>query len=437
VVAVAAGSGADHARRQAHAAFVGDGELADAVRSVVAESWIRSSAAGVDPDAQLAPVVLDAADLDEYRSAHPLSQVFPLLYDVLGRAAVDCDCVMAVGDAAGKLLWVCGAPGVLRRAESIHFVEGAAWDEVNAGTNAPGTALVLDSPVQIASAEHFNRLVQTWSCAAAPIHDPVTHEVLGLVDITGGADVASPQTLGMVRAAARMAESELARIGMEAGLRGVPQLWSPPDAAHERTLRLRGLGLPDCIAEIGVRTHRLSPRHSDILTVLVDHPDGLSAEQLEIEVYAADVHSSTMRSEMTRLRGLLGEGVLHSRPYRLGVQTECDWAAVSAQLAAGRVREALRLYKGPLLPQSTSPGVEQRRDALQNQLRAAVLASGEADLMVAWTRSRWGADDLPMWQRQSRALSPASPLQPLAAAEARRLEAQLRAGPSRESRPHS
>ena len=76
------------------------------VRSVVAESWVRSSAAGVDPDQHLAPVVLDGSSLVDYRSAHPLSAVFPLLYDVLGRAAVDCDCVMAVGDAEGKLLWV-------------------------------------------------------------------------------------------------------------------------------------------------------------------------------------------------------------------------------------------------------------------------------------------------------------------------------------------
>ncbi|WP_375490099.1 transcriptional regulator [uncultured Jatrophihabitans sp.] len=426
MAAVTTESAAERARRRAHAAFLSDGgaTVADSVRPVVADSWLRSSAAGVDPDAQLAPVVLDPADLDDYRSAHPLSQVFPLLYDVLGRAAVDCECVMAVGDAEGKLLWVCGAPGVLRRAESINFVEGAAWDEVHAGTNAPGTALHLDSPVQIASSEHFNRLVQKWSCAAVPIHDPETHAVLGLVDITGGADVAGPQTMGMVRAAARMAESELARIGLERGLLHSPRLWSPPGAAAaERTLRLRGLGLPDCIAEIGGRSHRLSPRHSDILTVLVDQPDGLSAEQLEIEVYAADVHSSTMRSEMTRLRNLLGAGVLQSRPYRIVVQTECDWSAVAAQLAAGRVRDALRLYKGPLLPQSSSPGVEQRRDALQNQVRAAVLASGEADLMVAWTRSRWGAQDLPMWQQQSRTLPSTSPLQPVAVAEARRLEA--------------
>ncbi len=407
--------------------FLGSGRTSTRVRTVVAESWIRSSAAGVNPDAQLAPVVLDTADLHDYRSAHRLSQVFPLLYDVLGRAAVDCDCVMAVGDAEGKLLWVCGPPGVLRRAEAIHFMEGSVWDEHHAGTNAPGTALHLDAAVQIRAGEHFNRLVQPWSCAAAPIHDPLTHEILGLVDITGGEDVASPQTLAMVRAAARMAESELARLALEARWRpGVGELWSPaPAAAAQQVLQIRGLGLPDCVVESGRRGTRLSPRHSEILVVLVDHPDGLSAEQLELEVYAGHVHSSTMRAEMTRLRGLLGPGVLESRPYRLVVETDCDWKAVAAHLAAGRLRDAVRAYRGPLLPQSQSPGIIERRDALQRQLRAAVLGAGEADLMVAWTRSRWGADDLQMWQHQASALPPSSPLGPVAVAEARRLEREL------------
>ena len=312
--------------------------------------------------------MLDASDLRDYRSAHPLSQVFPLLYDVLGRAAVDCDCVMAVGDADGKLLWVYGAPGCSGGPRRIHFVEGSAWDEHHAGTNAPGTALHLDAPVQIRAGEHFNRLVQQWSCAAAPIHDPHTNEILGLVDITGGEDVASPQTLGMVRAAARMAESELARIAMETGSRSSSTgLWTPAPASSQHVLKVRGLGLPDCIAELGNRSYRLSRRHSEILVMLVDRPDGLTAEQLELEVYAGDVHSSTMRAEMTRLRGLLGPGVLTSRPYRLAVETDCDWKAVAAHLAAGRIRDAVRAYRGPLLPQSDSPGIAERRDALQRQ----------------------------------------------------------------------
>ena len=138
------------------------------VRSLVAEPWRRSSARGVDPEAHLASVLLEAADL----ATHALSHVFPLLYDVLGRAAVDCDCVMAVGDAGGQLLWVPGPAGVMRKAETINFVEGPVWNEHNAGTNAPGMAPHLGRPEHVHASEHFNPLVHPWSCAAAPIAAP-------------------------------------------------------------------------------------------------------------------------------------------------------------------------------------------------------------------------------------------------------------------------
>ncbi|GIL36395.1 GAF domain-containing protein [Phycicoccus sp. DTK01] len=391
----------------------------DGVRSVVAESWLRSSAAGVDPEGHLPPVVLDGGDLADYRTAHALSHVFPLLYDVLGRAAVDCDALMAVGDASGHLLWVAGARHVLRRAEDINFVEGSAWNEHSAGTNAPGMALHLDGPAVVRAGEHFNRLVHPWSCAAAPIHDPTTSAVLGVVDITGGPDVASPQSLAMIRAAARMAESELGRLALTGTVLGGGE--HPGAGLGPGVVRVRGLGLPEAVVEVDGRTHRLSRRHSEIVVALTENPRGLSAEQLETEVYPGRVTSSTLRAEMTRLRTLLGPEVMLSRPYRVQAETETDWSGVLAHLAAGRVRDALRAYKGPLLPGSEAPAVVELREVLEARVRAAVLASGEADLMVGWTRSRWGAGDLEMWERQLDALPAASPLRPVAEAEVARL----------------
>jgi len=400
--------------------------LADPVtsrsRPLIVESWMRSAASGIDADTALAPVSADVDDIIEYRNAHPLSRVYPLLYDVLGGAAEDCNAVLALGDADGKLLWVCGRPSTLRKAEKINFIEGSLWDERAAGTNAPGTALRLDTAVQIRTGEHYAHKVRNWSCVAAPIHDPETQAVLGVVDITGSAAVSSPQTLAMVRAAARMAEAELGRI---AAVRRLPEsgLWVPTGT---QCLRINALGRPDCLVDDGNRTYQLSERHSDILTVLASNPDGVSGDQLAIDVYPDDVRASTMRAEMTRLRALLGEQALRSRPYRLRVPVECDWLAVQAELAKGNIRGAMQRYRGPLLPASEAPGVIERRDQLHHQLRAALIASGDVNLMVTWTRSRWGAEDLQMWQHQARALPPSSPLRPLVVAEIRRLDARFR-----------
>jgi GAF domain len=404
--------------------------MAAGVRDLVADSWLRSMAAGINVDASEPPITLDQGLLNDYRAEHPLSRIFPLLYDVLGKAAEDCDSVMAVADELGQLLWVCGRPAVLRRAEAISFVEGAQWDEEHAGTNAPGTALRLDAPVTIKAAEHFVRPVQRWSCAAAPIHDPVTHRILGVVDVTGGDDIGSPQTIAMIRAAARMAESELAYLDnvRQASVRSPAPGWRPggADGLPPGYLHLRGLGRPDVVVSAGRRSLRLSPRHSEIVVVLAGRPDGVSGDELATLLYPGDVTSSTLRAEMVRLRALLGDQALASRPYRLTGDVSSDWAAVSSHLATGNVTAALRGYHGPLLPNSEAPGVVRQRDDLHDWLRAMILADGRHELLVSWTQARWGAEDLPMWQRQCAVLPASSPLRPRAEAAAARLDAELR-----------
>jgi len=285
--------------RQAHEHLLEQGTAPAGVREVVADSWLRSVAAGVDVDDCHPPITLDGDLLSEYRATHPLAKVFPLIYDVIGRAAEDCDSVMAVTDAYGQLLWVRGKPSVLRQAESIRFVEGAQWDERHAGTNAPGTALRLDAPVTIKSAEHFVRPVQRWSCAAVPVHEPGSDTILCVIDITGGQDVDSPQTIAMVRAAARMAESELAR---HAAIAAAPR--QEPVPARQQLqpgISLSGLGRSECLLSVGSRSFRLSPRHSEIMVILTACPDGLCGDELAYKLYPADVTSSTPRAELVRL----------------------------------------------------------------------------------------------------------------------------------------
>jgi len=406
----------------------------EGVRAQVAESWFRSAAAGVHADTIDAPITLPGDALRDYRDAHPLAHVFPLLDDILGQAARDCDAIMAISDAAGQLLWICGSPSLLRRAESIGFVEGSNWDERLAGTNAPGMALALDESVRVIGAEHFRRSMKRWSCAATPIHDPSSASLLGVLDITGGDGVVMPQTMAMVRAAARMAEAELAR---EMGSHG------------ERERRhgggmfvvLESLGRADSLLTIvdglGKRTSiRLTPRHSEILLLLASAARGLSGDELAVLLYEEDSSASTLRAELNRLRHLLGEELLASRPYRLVAELTADWLAVESHLAMGEVAAAMRAYRGPLLPGSTAPGVVRLRENIASSLRQAVLDSPEPDLMSTWTRSAWGADDYEMWQAQLNALGGTSPLRPLAAGQLARLDrefglsvGELRGGP--------
>ena len=110
----------------------------------------------------------------------------PLIRACLAASADESRHLIVVSDANGILLWVEGNPCVrLRAADSMNFAEGTLWSEGGAGTNAIGTALAAEHAVQVFASEHFNEIVQAWTCAAAPVHDPDTGHVIGVIDLTG------------------------------------------------------------------------------------------------------------------------------------------------------------------------------------------------------------------------------------------------------------
>lgn len=390
------------------------------MRAEVAASWERSAAAGVAVGQGAAPLTVDSSALLGHRAAHPLARVLPLLDDVLGREVRDCGAVMALADAEGTLLWVTGTPDRLRQAERIGFVEGSNWDERLAGTNAPGLALATGRDAFITRDEHFRESVRTWSCAATPIHDPGTSRVLGVLDVTGGDQLVVPQTMAMVRAAARLAEAELAR--------HLP----PPVRERPSGLRLllELLGHDEALLTVDdgrgrLNRLRLSRRHSEIVALLASSPGGLTGDELAVLLYEEDGGTSTLRAELNRLRGLLGEELLASRPYRLTAPVAGDWLAVEAQLAAGDLRAAMKGYGGPVLPRSTAPGVVRLREGLAASLRQALLRSGAAELMSAWTRSGWGRDDYEMWVAQRSAVPASAPMRALVEGQIARLDREL------------
>ncbi|MFE9644886.1 GAF domain-containing protein [Streptomyces sp. NPDC006365] len=396
--------------RRAHEMFTEAGTVPRPVRSVVADSWRRSARAGVGPDGT-ASVELTDGDLGSYRAEHPLARVMPLFRELMGTFASDGEHLLAVCDAQGRLLWVEGHAGTRQKADGMNFVPGARWAESAVGTNAPGTAVALDRPVQVFAAEHFIRRVQPWTCAAAPVHDPRTGRLLGAVDITGGDWLAHPHSLGFVQAVARAAESQLALL--------------TPAPTTTDTLGLTALGRDEALLMAGGRRLRLSRRHSEIVVLLSRHPEGLTGDELLCALYEDEsVTPVTLRAELARLRRLLGAGLLGSRPYRLAVPVESDIAVVERGLSTGAVTAAARAYAGPLLPGSQAPEVVRLRRRLADGLRAALVARRDPDLLADWAHTAWGEDDLDVW-RTLAAIRPAAPVR----ARLKELEAEQSAPP--------
>ncbi len=315
----------------------------------------------------------------------------PLIRSLLTEPAESSGHVVAVGDRQGNLLWVEGDRGLRSRAEDMGFVAGAQWSERAAGTNAPGTALTLDAPVQIFASEHFRGTVQPWSCTAVPIHDPHTGRILGVLDVTGQHDVATPQALAMVRATAVAAEHWLATQNPR------------PDGA-----RLVVLGRDRALLDRPGERLKLSARHSELL-LLLSMSQGLSAERLAVMMHEHDVPLVTVRAELARLRKILGEGYLLSRPYRLAEPITTDAQEVIEALDRGDTRSAITLYAGPLLPGSESPEIVDMRGDLRARVRRAALASGDADALLQFAVGEDGRDDVEIIQAALRALPATSP----------------------------
>lgn len=183
------------------------------LRPVVLESWQRSAQAGVFAEREELPPLLTQEELEERRARHPLAAAMPLIRSLLVDVAEDARHVVAVCDVTGHLLWVEGSRATQRAAEGIGFVAGSDWSEGTTGTNAPGTALEADHPIQVFAAEHYHQTHASWMCAAAPIHDPEDGRLLGAVDLTGSFDTAHPSTLALANATARAVEAHLAALG--------------------------------------------------------------------------------------------------------------------------------------------------------------------------------------------------------------------------------
>ena len=388
------------------------------VRAVVWDSWRRSLAGGVDPDGNAPPVDLLDDELLAYRAAHPLAPVLPVIRRLLVEDAEADRMIVAVTDADGRMLWVEGDRRLRARAEAMHFVEGARWAEEVAGTNAPGTALALDHAVQIYGSEHYRRPVQPWSCAAAPVHHPVTGVLLGAIDITGGDHVASPQVLTLVRATVAAVEAELRWLHREDAVRPAPRPAARPAPRLEVLGRERArLVLPSGPSE-------LSLRHSELLLLLAEAATGgggRTAEQLAAECHAGEAAAVTVRAELSRLRRLVGAHLLGSRPYRLTGPLETDLDAVRRLLARGAVGPALERYPGAVLPRSSAPGVVAARNRLTASLRQAVLAARRPELLLRYTRLPEAQDDVAVWQACLETLPPGAPSRPAVAAHLHRL----------------
>lgn len=167
---------------------------------------------------------------------------------------------------------------------------------------------------------------------------------------------------------------------------------------------------------LGMPLH-LRQRQADILTALVLKPQGWTAEQLTLALYGEEGKASTTKSEVSSLRERVP---LANKPYRLNAPYRADFQEFSTWIERGQLRRALNFYKGPLLPESVAPVVEEEREVLEESLRNAALESRDAEAVLAVAELLKG--DLEVWNRAISQLPKIDPRRALAEARRSQLE---------------
>ncbi|WCK56893.1 sigma-54-dependent Fis family transcriptional regulator [Aneurinibacillus sp. Ricciae_BoGa-3] len=189
--------------------FIFEKNLDPELNPIIKESWQRSLFYEVDPYKRKGERTLTYFELEQLKKDRgdfysiALAVMENLYSFVKGSGFLVILCT-----ENGFLIKVIGDEEPLRNARSIDFVEGADWSEESMGTNAIGTCLKTNRPVQVYGAEHFTQVCQSWTCSAAPIHDP-SGKLIGILNMSGPFERVHSHTLGMVVSAVQAIEQQM------------------------------------------------------------------------------------------------------------------------------------------------------------------------------------------------------------------------------------
>jgi transcriptional regulator of acetoin/glycerol metabolism len=168
--------------QQTRERFLASGDLVTAagLREEIAASWRRSRLFAVAPDHLDVPYEPDLVNHESRlcRAAGPVMARF-------AQRLIDTPTGLFLADrhARGVQRWV-GQPGLAGRFDAVGAANGFRFDEEIAGTNALGTTIELGRPVTITAAEHWVEQLNVLTCAGAPIRNPITRQIEGVVDLT-------------------------------------------------------------------------------------------------------------------------------------------------------------------------------------------------------------------------------------------------------------
>lgn len=180
------------------------------IRTLIGDSWQRCAEGGIDAIRGEAPMTEDEGNIEQATEASAdLLAAARRSFASIGSLLEGTGAMLVLADDEGVLIDTIGDKRTLSEGMDIHLGIGGKWTEEAAGTNGIGTALFAGAPVFVHAAEHYCAGIKGWTCAGAPIRDPLDGRIIGVVDLSGPPRIFRPHNIALVDAAAREIERAL------------------------------------------------------------------------------------------------------------------------------------------------------------------------------------------------------------------------------------
>ncbi|QRG67545.1 sigma-54-dependent Fis family transcriptional regulator [Brevibacillus choshinensis] len=166
--------------------------------TIVQQSWKRCQESNLIATQKANDQIISTSRIKEIiQENHPLIRESLPLFNKLSPFLLSTEHIALLSDRNGNIIHTVGDPVFADHAQKVQLQIGANWQESNKGTNAIGTALISQQPIQIHGEQHYFRENQFLTCSSAPIFSPAG-ELLGVIDISTRKEYTHPFALTIV-----------------------------------------------------------------------------------------------------------------------------------------------------------------------------------------------------------------------------------------------
>ena len=170
------------------------------IRPVIYESWLRSRRYNVNPFKKITSILseeeIEKRTNENSQLIRTVRPYMERLYSIVEGSGY----FLLLSDRDGYVLDLIGDKEIIEQAKESMLIVGANRAEHTAGTNAIGTCLAIQAPIQTWNGEHYVTSHRNYSCSSGPIFDEEGN-LLGCLNITGRNTEIHTHTLGMILSA--------------------------------------------------------------------------------------------------------------------------------------------------------------------------------------------------------------------------------------------